>query len=60
MVTVRVGGDKDKIAGAGFNKMRRLADERNGRAASGIFTRLRHAQIKSADSFLALQGTGGI
>jgi len=24
------GGDKDKIAGSGFNKARRLADERSG------------------------------
>ena len=25
-----VGGDKDKITGGVFNKMRRLADEKNG------------------------------
>lgn len=29
-VTVRLGGEKDKMAGGVFNKVRRLADERNG------------------------------
>jgi hypothetical protein len=30
MVTAGRGGDKDKIAGSGFNKARRLADEKSG------------------------------
>jgi hypothetical protein len=40
MVTASCGGDKDKIAGTGFNEVRRMADEgaeRRGKSSEEIY-----------------------
>jgi hypothetical protein len=59
MVTVRPDGEKDKIAGAGFNQVRQLVDEDNGRA-TGEFTTLQHVGDRIGRMFLALHESGGI
>jgi hypothetical protein len=52
------GGDKDKIAGSGFNKARRLADEESGerrKKSSEEIYKAATRSISDGESFLALQ-----
>jgi hypothetical protein len=59
---VEVGSiaDKDKIVGTGFNSMRRLADEKSGRAARANSDQIYNTPtrpISTARRFWALQGS---
>jgi hypothetical protein len=60
MVTVRRDSEKDKIAGAGFNEMRQLADENNGRTSGEEFTTPRQFRDRTGRKFLALRESDGI
>jgi hypothetical protein len=50
MVTVRLGGEKDKIGAAGFNQVRQLVDENNGTSIEGIYNAAT-LEIESAENF---------
>jgi hypothetical protein len=58
VVIAKSGGDKDKIAGTGFNKARRLADEKSGerrRKSSEEIYNAGTRSISNGDRFPALQ-----